>query len=255
MKGIQLDFLVLMAFVILAGGCKVKKPVANSAPAESMTMQALWNDIQKSRLNFDWFYAKVDAEVGMDGFTMSGQADIRIRKDSVLFLSLRKFGFELVRVLIRPDSAFIVNRMEGNFMALSVDSFQTMTGFAFGYPDLEDLMVGNQLTRGFVPFSAVTAEDGYLLKSGSEQIQTDYRIGPDLRVQEVTYRDLEGRSVEASIGGYDELEAYPGTGTARNYYFPQKSNFEYSLSIRIKQMEVDQVKPIKFEIPANYTRL
>lgn len=52
----------------------------------------------------EWMEGKCQLQMESEGSNLSGQGVIRIRRDSAIWVSLRKLGFEVGRALILKDS-------------------------------------------------------------------------------------------------------------------------------------------------------
>lgn len=219
-----------------------------------MAIQKLWSAIEDQNIDFEWYYAKADMQVKFDDFTMGGMADIRIRKDSVIFISVRKFGLELARVLVRPDSVFMLNRLQANYMTLSIDSLQSVYQVPFDFAQLQETLVGNHLTNGMVPISSQTVQQGHIVKSADDYLQVDYLLNSDNRVLQANYFGKDGHSVEVEYSDLNNFESLK-LPSKRDYFYPNKEDPEYTLNVVLDKIEINQPKRIRFEIPSNYTRL
>ena len=68
--------------------------------------------------NYEWFSAKVNGEMKTENGEMSFTGTVRMRRDSVVWLSASAFlGMENVRTLITEDSVFLVNRLDQTYLA------------------------------------------------------------------------------------------------------------------------------------------
>ena len=244
-------FYLIAAWLFLSG-CGSGKGVVSTGISHPSDMDELWNELKKSNLEYRWLSAKVDAEVGFDGLVFSGQGDILIRKDSAMLFSVKKFGFEMVRALIRPDSVFVINRLEGSYDAARTDSLLEKYRLPFSYSELEQLLAGNFLTTGYEAYRTEVADGSQTLHTGNNSIRIDYELDPEKKVREIRFKDRQDRSVESELEAYGRLSEWPDVAAIRRYYFPDKENNQYSLSVRVQKIEVDKEKPLKFEIPSSY---
>jgi hypothetical protein len=54
---------------------------------------------------------------------MSARVNVRILRDSVIWVQIQKFGFEVGRMLVTPDSAFFINRFDQTYAAGRTEEF------------------------------------------------------------------------------------------------------------------------------------
>ena len=68
----------------------------------------------------EWMEGKCQLQMASEGSTVSGQGIIRVRKDSAIWVSVRKLGFEVGRALILKDSFFYLDRLNNVFEAHAI---------------------------------------------------------------------------------------------------------------------------------------
>lgn len=69
---------------------------------------------------------------------------LRMKKDEVIWISATSlFGTEVGRMMIRPDSLFLVNRLESTFQIVPFEQVQEWMGYPLDFSALQQLLVGN----------------------------------------------------------------------------------------------------------------
>ena len=247
---------LLLIFILLTiAGCKVKDRLTGAADTPDATRIEMWESVRSENIDFNWYWAKADVQITMDGFSMGGKADIRVRKDSVIWMSVRKFGLEMARVLIRPDSVFALNRLQANYISMSIDSVNSIYQLPFDFAQWQEIVAGNHPTSQMVPYEGKTFPDGYKLLVRGEQITSTYLLDRGRHVSEARYEDQkEGHSVEVIYSDRTEYGNLTLPET-REYFYPAKAEPLYTLRFRLERIEIDQPKSIRFEIPKAYSKL
>jgi hypothetical protein len=250
----SIPYILLLILILVAASCRVRKDLTVPKEGTLVPTVRLWEQVRDQNIGFDWYEARAEVEVTFGEMTLGGTADIRIRKDSVIFMRIKKFGFEMARVLITPDSLFALNRLQASYVVSSIDSLQRAAGVPFGFTHLQEVLAGNYLVENQRPAGSIPMDEGYMLSTTDGELDVNYRLDPGLQVQQVSFSDGLGRSAEMELGDRrpagDFLVPY-----RRDYYYPGKDNAEYILRFRLEKMEIDQPKNIRFEIPPGYTRL
>lgn len=109
-------------------------------------------------MNFDSVYSKVVANqiqyktlsercnlTWDDGNTAQQfNASIRLRKDSLIWMSLGMFGFEGARVLISPDSFRLVNKMTSEHMVRDYNFIQSWILMPVNFEMLQQILAGQK---------------------------------------------------------------------------------------------------------------
>ena len=241
--------------MVILSACGPKKKAIEVESSVDNTTSTIWNDVKASNIDFESYYAKANVQVSFDDFSMGGKADIRIRKDSAILLSFRKFGFEVARALIHPDSVFVISRLEGIYSAISIDSLKHEYNIPFGFSQIQDVFVGNHVVQGQEPVTSFKTNDGYVFKSMNEDLVIDYSLDNEFRVGGAKYMDMDGRSFEMTLEKFRDFGLEKEQASERSYFYPDRTNSEYSLELELDKIELNTFKKMKFEIPSSYKRL
>ena len=123
-------------------------PVAATSEAKAADSAQLVKDVfdkvLKNKINFTTFNAKVKAAYNSKEGNEDATAYVRIKKDSVIWLSLRgPLGIEGFRILITKDSVKVINLLKKNVQLRSISFLQEFAGIPFDFSALQDLIVGN----------------------------------------------------------------------------------------------------------------
>src|SRR5215217_2150819 len=108
-------------------------------------IQNVYQALDKNRIDFETFSAKVKVDFeGSDGKKNDFNAFIRLRKDSVLWVSINALlGIEAFRILITPDSVKMLNKLDKVAQVRSLSYLQEVTQLPFDFYTLQELIVGN----------------------------------------------------------------------------------------------------------------
>ncbi|RYY31568.1 MAG: DUF4292 domain-containing protein, partial [Chitinophagaceae bacterium] len=103
--------------------------------------------LDSNRIDFNTFSAKVKvAFEGKDGKKSDFNANIRLYKDSALWISINALlGIEAFRVLITPDSVKVLNKVDKIIQLRSVSYLKEVARIPFTFNDLQDLLIGNPI--------------------------------------------------------------------------------------------------------------
>lgn len=151
--------LALTALTV-ASGCSNERRLAKGKPLRQLSSDAILEGYEADALHWDWLSMKVDValsgQTGLqlpsdslpDGLSQSFKATVRMARDSVIWASITPaLGIEVARLLIRPDSLFLLSKIPGNafYTAEPLAHLQAWTGADLDFRDLQDLLSGRPL--------------------------------------------------------------------------------------------------------------
>jgi hypothetical protein len=110
-------------------------------------IQQIYTAIDSNRIDFNTFSAKVKVNFeGKDGKKSDFNANIRLYKDSILWISINALlGIEAFRVLITPDSVKVLNKLDKVVQLRSVGYLKEVAKIPFTFHDLQELLIGNPI--------------------------------------------------------------------------------------------------------------
>ena len=162
--------LVVMASVLLAASCSNERRLAKGKPLKKRAPSFLVNHNVKDDFQFEWLSMKISANVKSEGKNDSFKANIRIRKDSLIWVSISPaLGVEMVRVLITPDSVKYVSKVPNN-KYYYIGDFSAMTNVAMmdlDFKMIQDILMGNgvMMDKGEDKFVSLIDKQSYCLVS------------------------------------------------------------------------------------------
>ncbi len=192
----SMRILALLAFALitLAAACN-KKIVdgTNSGDGGAIAVSKASKIIQGLEDNtFDTEYLEGTARVQLESkqLNIGGNAIIRLHKDKAIWMSVKKFGFEGARALIRPDSFFVVNRLNGDYTAEPLSYIEKKYKIPARFDLLQEIVLGNAVffTRDL---ELETIGDMYTLTGRDSHFATRHVVdGNGFKLVEMSLKEL-----------------------------------------------------------------
>lgn len=212
---------------------------------------------KNGRISYRTFSAKVkveyeDSKESLPDFT----AFIRMAKDSLIWIRIEAlFGIEAFRVLITPDSVFVLDKFKKRAMLRSLDYFEEISQLPIDFGTLQDLIVGNPVFFG----------ENITSVQKNERLISLLHIG-DLFKHLVTldnekYRMMHSKLDDVDVNrnrtadlNYNDYEEKNGIlfATERNVVIAEKSRVE--IKMHFKQFQFNEMLNYPFSIPAGYKK-
>ena len=248
--------LVLVLFIMSA--CKTKQKVATVA-YDPKSPESVLNKIEAIKPAYEWFSATGRIQVESSEQSIGGTAIITMQHNKLVWVSLRKFGFEAVRVKVTPDSIYYLNRLEKEYAAESISLLEEKTGLPPRFSYLEDVILGSGLYITRENMQVQTQTDSTLLWLGKDSRYANSILFNPVNNQIIqqTFNDTaEKSSLQVNQRGYKSIQSIAAFSTQRLYQLDSPhTDGKASVDIEWTQIEIDQPKPVNFEIPPSYTRV
>jgi hypothetical protein len=187
--------LLLLAFALLtlATACN-KKLVGGNDGADGLTRTSKSSRVIKG-LEDNAFYTEylegtARVQLESENLNIGGSAIIRLHKDKAIWMSVKKFGFEGARALIRPDSFFVINRLNGDYTAEPLSYIEEKYKIPARFDLLQEIVIGNAIfmTRDL---ELETIAETYTLTGRDNRYATRHVVdGRGFKLMEMSLKEL-----------------------------------------------------------------
>ncbi|MEQ8470551.1 MAG: DUF4292 domain-containing protein [Marinoscillum sp.] len=216
------------------------------------------NRLSVDDVEFEYLSAKAKIDFKAKNNSLSGTANIRIQKDSIIWVSLSPgLGIEAARILITSDSVAILNKIDKIYLAYDFKALSQKFDFDINYTLVESVIIGN-LIYPYDRERVVRASSVYSYRQQHGNFMFDHAIGArTMKLEKVEVRDtLTNNTILVNYGDFQlvEEEVFPFLITAVLKY-KDKEKGETTVDIQYKQTDIEK-KPLKFpfNVPQRYER-
>ena len=136
-------FLILLLIPLLLLGCRGTKEAAQRAQAEELKALELYKNALENEFKYEYLSAKIKFEYIKDGNNTSAKADLRMKRDSIIWMSVTPgLGLEVARVLITKDSIKILDRLNKVYYNKPFSYINTNFQLPVNFEMLQDIIAG-----------------------------------------------------------------------------------------------------------------
>jgi len=268
---IQLVFLSLGALLLTACGStrKVQTAISTKVDSAAIYRQQLeaaqadslrfirnqYDSLLSNRINFDRFSGKIDVDYeASDGKKMSLTVQVRIQRDSMIWLSLTAiFGIEGVRACITQDSVRVLNKQDKSYITRPISYLQELTALPLDLRTLQDLLVGNPILLDSAFQSYSRGAGAISLQGTSELFRKLLTIGEtDKLITSYKLDDLDAARPRTSYLTYSDYENKMGPWFARRRSVQVSEKKNISVRLHYKQYAFNETLSFPFSVPKNY---
>jgi len=275
--------LFLLSSLFFIAGCKTtkqltpvaeQKPVTQAQVADTIQKEAnsafLFSKMKENQFRFNRLIIKYSANYINNGEKTSFSGQIRLLKDSLIWISISKFSIEGARLLITNDSIWFLNRMEENWMATDFSYINRFANNAVDFDMLQAFIAGNDFSYYETDkFKASMNGDECKLSTVNRHklkkyirnqndmlrilVQTLTLDSKTFKIKDVMVKEVkENKKMRAEYLDYQQIG---------NQLFPGKINVslhaekEIKLNLEYNKVTLDEETNFPFKIPSSYQRV
>nr|MBS0037198.1 DUF4292 domain-containing protein [Saprospiraceae bacterium] len=248
-----MGFGLLMCILFTVSSCKTTKPGAD-LPSGEMEAAKIIDEVRALEFSAHSIDSRAKMEVGFDGQSYSFRSQIRSIVDSAIWIRATILGFEVGRVLITPDTFQLIDRVNREYVKMSLNEVGSRYGLEMNFSQLQQMLLGSP------SFDDIVVRD---LKIGNPQatifgffktFQVIYQINENRLVDKYSLIDPSGRLLEANNNNYMEVDEVGFFAFERTIRGVDESD-EFILYCEFLELEVNSNPPLPFSIPNRYDRV
>ncbi|MEM8908018.1 MAG: DUF4292 domain-containing protein [Bacteroidota bacterium] len=247
-------------WIFLLSACKSTQPIVQ-APIQQLPEQPSDSLIQRlldQTIDAEWLSAKAKIAFRDDSQSRKASANIRLRKDSVLWMNVKKLGIEAARILITPDSVYLVDRINKEYAISDFSLLQQQYHLPANFNLLQNLILGNPLLLSGVELTTEIDQQQYHLASSDEANPTrDYWLnGWSQLLEKMVFLDYRSnRMVKVALSDHSPLDTYTHFPYSRRLDLSSPETGDLSIEIKLSKVELNVPKTIRFSIPEHYQKI
>ena len=253
MKYILFFFTVLSIF-----SCKPKDEL-RVGKLKNLSADKLRTRIAENSYDGQYLNAKAKIKYADDNRSVTAFSDIRIHRDEAIWMNAKVFGIEGARIMVRPDSVFVINRVNKEYLARDFGYLRREYGLPFDFEGLQALLLGNPVF--FTPELAVQKDStSYTLTGENERFVNTYRAdGATFKITEMIVREVkENRTARSSMADFKHVGENQTPQSLLAHYRDIEIEDPELGSIRVRieinDTEVDGPYSMPFKVSSKYVR-
>jgi hypothetical protein len=242
---------IIMAISILATGCsrKITSPVV-SVPKTTLNIE---------EIDFEYFHGKARMILRDANKEREVKATIRVRKDSVIWMTFNVIGIQGGKALINKDSITIVSSLDKEYYVFDYPELSKRFNFDINYNVIQSAMLGNPIIPRKTEDEVLKESSMYLLKQHAGTVNViNYVNAASMKIEKVELK--EGNSSNSLMINYSSFQpvgdrVFPYNGTINLFYKTVSGLLNTTIIFEYNKAEVgDRELKFPFNIPKRYER-
>ncbi|WP_082317982.1 DUF4292 domain-containing protein [Hymenobacter sp. DG25A] len=250
--------LVLALVLIMLGACTRKAIPTRPAATEVPKVVDL---VRADNLDFKFLSAKGKAQIETNGEKMpNANLSLRMRKDSIIWLSVSVVGVEVLRAHLTPDSVQILDKLHREYYAGNFDYLRQRFNLPVTFQQIQALVVGNYVPSSDENTPPTVSTEGPLQKVQYQQASlfVEQLIEQTRqRVQKLAVKDQNSKTnFTVDYSDFKPLLPQPQQFANALLVMIQPPNGPASTaSINFRNIDVDKERlSFPFSVPSDYVR-
>lgn len=255
---IRVLFVVCFASSLALVSCKSKAvAVKENTNLNSMTAERIVKKYYNNKSEFSTLYIKSNVKYSDDKQTQNVTAEIRIKNNEQILVSIRFLGITMAKALITPTTVSYYEKINGSYFEGDFSTLSQWLGTDLDYKKIQNMLIGqamDDLTKGEYQDSLV--DQSYRLEDiSSKDLKKHFFFDTEkflLNKQEIT-QTAKNRMIQVS---YSDSKLYNESMFPSNVVInasQDKGNTEINLGYNT--ITLDEELSFPYSVPNGYKRI
>ena len=251
MKSILSAFLIV--FLI---GCKSKQAVATAAANDNIEVTKIINGHYKNEHDFSTLNIRANAKYEDEKQSHSMNADIRIKKDEIIWINIKFLGIPMAKAMITPTKVSYYEKINNTYFEGDFSMLSNWLGTDLDFSKVQNLFLGkaiDDLTKDKWVSEVVEKMFKLSLPNSSDIAKEFYFEGANYLLKKETITQAsKNRNLEIRYPSYKE---------EKGMFLPNEINIKaeqkdkVTIDIEYKNTTFNENLSYPFSIPSGYTAI
>ncbi|MEO5978991.1 MAG: DUF4292 domain-containing protein [Chryseolinea sp.] len=245
--------IILLAVSIFAFSCSKKVTGPAIAFGEPKT------DLKVEEIDFDYMHGKARMILRDANKEREVKTNIRIRKDSVIWMTFSVIGVQGGKALINKDSITIVSNVDKEYFSFDYAELSKRYNFEINYHVIQEAMLGNLIMPRTDQDEVVKETSFFVLKQRANNVTVDNFVNSaSMKIEKVELKESNSNnSLVVNYSNFQPLggKLLPYNGTISLFYTALTGLLNTTIIFEYNKAEVgDKELKFPFNIPKRYVR-
>ena len=244
---------ILIVFCLLVFSCGV---LEKSTPTQKKfnSYAGILKKVNEQNISPSWLSLNSKITIEKEGQYSKVNASIRIKKDSIIWISLKApLGLEVLRVMLTPDSVYLMNRLEKTYFVRPFTHIKESIKEDINFFQLQEILFASP-TINSNELKIYNLENSNQGKYRLSSINENYIINNKYRVEEMSFFESDYKNITIELRNYLFYEK-------PKYFYPNKifinikSEESFSVNAGLTKVEFNKPSSLSFKIPSSYVKI
>ena len=249
-------YLALLLLLVLAS-CKTKAVLAEGQASSSLSADKIISSYDNNKIDFSTLYIKASAHYEDEKQSQNVQAEIRIKKNEKILISVRVLGITMAKALITPSSVQYYDKIGNKYFEGDYSSLSKWIGTDLDYQKLQNMFLGK------------TIDDLHASKYDASIIEKLYKLqsNPDSNTNKAFYFESDNylvkkQEINQSLKNRTLQIEYPDYKRYESMILPlslaidaRQKESKTNINIEYKNISFNEELTFPYNVPEGYERI
>jgi hypothetical protein len=244
--------LIVISCSLLVISCskKITSPLTISKPAPTLSVE---------EIDFEYLQGKARMILRDANKEREVKANIRVRKDSVIWMTFSVIGVQGGKALINKDSITIVSNVDKEYFVFDYAELSKRYNFDINFNVIQAAMLGNLIEARSDEDQVVQENSFFMLRQNTGTISVlNYINSASMKIEKVEMKETDtNNSLVLNYSNFQPLsnKLFPYNGTISLFYKTLAGILNTTVIFEYNKAEVgDKELKFPFNIPKRYAR-
>jgi hypothetical protein len=244
---------------LLIGLCIVTMSCSKKITTTTTTITPPRPTLAIEEIDFEYFQGKARMILRDSKKEREVKANIRVRKDSVIWMTFSVIGVQGGKALINKDSITIVSNVDKEYYVFEYSELTKRYNFPINYQVIQNALLGNLIQERKDDDSIMQESSVFILKQQSGTVSvTNFVNAASMKIEKVEMK--EENTSNSLVMNYSNFQpvgdkVFPYNGTINLFYKALSGLLNTTIIFEYNKAEVgDKELKFPFNIPKRYER-
>jgi hypothetical protein len=243
-------FVIMCSLLVISCSKKITSPITISKPALTLSVE---------EIDFEYLQGKARMILRDANKEREVKANIRVRKDSVIWMTFSVIGVQGGKALINKDSITIVSNVDKEYYVFDYAELSKRYNFDINFNVIQAAMLGNLIEARSDEDQVVQENSFFMLRQNTGTISVlNYINSASMKIEKVEMKETDtNNSLVLNYSNFQPLsnKLFPYNGTISLFYKTLAGILNTTVIFEYNKAEVgDKELKFPFNIPKRYVR-
>lgn len=243
---------LLLCLIVLLASCSKKATTFTTTGSPKHVLNI-------EEIDFEYFHGKARMVLRDGNNERDVKANVRVRKDSVIWMTFSVIGVQGGKALINKDSITIVSTVDKEYFVFEYEELSKRFNFDINYDVIQAAMLGNLLMKKTDTDEVEQLSSMFLLKQQSGTVDVvNYVNGATMKLEKVELKESDtNNSLTINYSNFQPVgdKVFPYNGVIVLFYKTMAGLLNTTIIFEYNKAEVgDKELKFPFNIPKKYAR-